>query len=232
MYSICIDQKNFKERNEQVPRMNKIYGQAKSVCIWIGEADDTSSLAFEFIRKKVLNLWEFDDLCKDPGMSSRWDALWRLMQRPWFSRRWVVQEIALANEGRLHCGKDPIDWHEFAVSLFVEVESGTHHLSTVMRRDQKFGNIHNFFSHVPELGAALLIDSTSNLFRSSKTGRKEHLLSLEYLVSKYTVFEATQPRDTIYALLAIASDTIPETAKFTLPQLRSNEEARKVPPAV
>ena len=58
----------------------------------------------------------------------------------WFSRRWVVQEIALAERGILFGGKDKIDWQGFAdaVSLFVEAESVTHKLSKVMRQDQKF----------------------------------------------------------------------------------------------
>jgi Heterokaryon incompatibility protein (HET) len=221
--AICINQNDMKERNEQVPKMNKIYGQARNVCIWVGEADDKSEMALEFIRTRVLSLWEFDDLCKNPEMSKSWDALVSLMRRPWFSRRWVVQEIALAKRGTLYCGKDSISWQDFAdaVSLFVEVESATHRLSEVMRRDEKFYNIPDFFGHVPELGAALLVDATSNLFRSGSNGKREPLLSLEYLVSKYSVFEATQPRDTIYALLAIAKDTIPQAKRSLSPLPRS-----------
>jgi hypothetical protein len=40
------------------------------------------------------------------------------------------------------------------------------------------------------------------------------LLSLEYLVSKFTTFESTVPHDTIYALLAIAKDTAPQAASM------------------
>ena len=57
-----------------------------------------------------------------------------------------------------------------------------------MRRDQQFYNIPEFFGHVPALGAALLVDATSNLFRNPRKGKKYPLLSLEYLVSKYSVF--------------------------------------------
>lgn len=54
--AICIDQRNTKERNEQVPNMDKIYGNAKSVCIWLGEGDVHSNLAMDFIKQKVLRL--------------------------------------------------------------------------------------------------------------------------------------------------------------------------------
>jgi hypothetical protein len=224
---ICINQDKTKERNEQVPKMNQIYGQAKNVCIWVGEPDETSHQAIEFIENKVLKLWDFDTLCEDTKMSEKWLAVSTLMKRPWFSRRWVVQEIALADRGILYCGKDKIDWQDFtdAVSLFVEAESVTHKLSNIMRQDKKFYQIPDFYGNVPALGAARLVDATSNLFRSSKNGKREHrdrILSLEYLVSKYTVFEAREPRDTIYALLAIARDTTPHAIQQDLPDALKN----------
>jgi hypothetical protein len=216
--AICIDQKNTEERNEQVPKMNRIYGNAKSVCIWLGEADDSSKMAMDFIKNQVLVLWEFDKLIENRNMSTQWAALITLMKRPWFSRRWVVQEIALSpSGGTLYCGKDNVPWQDFAdaVSLFVEVESATHRLSDVMRRDQLYDHIPDFFGDVPSLGAALLVDATSNLFRNSMTGERLPLSTLEYLVSRLSVFEATQPRDTIYALLAISKETTPRSIEVT-----------------
>jgi Heterokaryon incompatibility protein (HET) len=211
--AICINQKDTKERNEQVPRMDRIYGGAENVCIWLGEESADSKMAMDFIRERVLELWKFDQLIENRNLAKNWAALIRLMKRPWFSRRWVVQEIALSPRGgTLYCGKDSNSWQDFAdaVSLFVEVESATHRLSDVMKLDQSFGNIPNFFGDVSSLGAALLVDATSNLFRNSMTGERMPLSSLEFLVSRLSVFEATQPRDTIYALLAISKETTPQ----------------------
>ena len=224
--AICINQSNTRERNEQVPKMDQVYGRAEKVCIWLGEGNDESKMALDFIKSKVLSLWKFDELCEDLGMAHHWAALIRLMSRPWFSRRWVVQEIALTSKGTLQCGREVIDWHDFAdaVALFVEVESATHRLSEVMKREQTFNHIPDFFGHVPALGAALLVDATSNLFRSSKNGERKPLSSLEYLVSRLAVFEATQPRDTIYALLSIAKDTTPQAAPPKLPISASSAE--------
>lgn len=220
--AICINQESKPERNQQVPRMNQIYGQASNVLIWVGEDTPGSRRAMTFIREKVLKLWSFDKLCDDTDMGPEWKELSLLMKRRWFSRRWVVQEIALAERGILYCGKEWISWNDFAdaVSLFVEAEAVTHKLSEIMRKDHNFDQIQNFYGHVPALGAALLVDATSSLFRSSRTGvneRKERLLSLEYLVSRYTVFEASEPRDTIYALLAIAKDTTPQALQHEFP---------------
>ena len=225
--ALCIHQTNLVERNEQVPKMNLIYSQASCVLIWVGDreapTDDSigSDKVLDFISSRVLQIWKFDQLCDDLRAAKEWYGFINLMKRPWFSRRWVVQEIALARQARLHCGRKSIRWQDFAdaVSLFVEVESATHRLSEVMRRDQQFDNIPEFFGHVPALGAALLVEATSNLFRISRRGRKYPLLSLEYLVSKYSVFEASQARDTVYAMLSVAKDTAPRAMDPADPNL-------------
>jgi hypothetical protein len=67
-------------------------------------------MAFKFIQKEVLQLQNFDELCDSKEASKKWGALLDLMQRQWFSRRWVVQEIALAREAIIYCGADKIPW--------------------------------------------------------------------------------------------------------------------------
>ena len=209
--AVCINQFNTEERNEQVPKMNIVYGQAERVCIWIGDSYENSDQALEFIQSKMLILWHFDKLCENLKEASNWAALINIMKRPWFSRRWVIQEIALAKSATLYCGNRSIDWKDFAgaVSLFVEVESATYRLSEVMRRDQQYNNVPEFFGNVRALGAALLVNATSSLSRRSNSGPRKALLGLEHLISTYSAFRATQPRDTVYALLAISADTIP-----------------------
>jgi hypothetical protein len=107
-----------------------------------------------------------------------------------------------------------IPWQDFAdaVALFVEVKTATHRLSEVMKKDPTYYHIPDFFGDVRGLGATLLVEATSNLFRRTKNGKRAPLLSLEYLVSSLSVLEATNPRDTIFALLAISKDTSPKAA--------------------
>ena len=206
--AICINQNAPDEKNRQVPMMSMIYGRAKSVCIWLGEADEDSKLALDFISNEVLKLQHFDELCDDQKASPKWRAMLNLMKRPWFSRRWVVQEIALSNRAKIYCGEDNIPWKDFsdAVQLFVEVETATHRLSEVMRKDKQFYHVPGWFEYVSALGASVLVNATGTLFRVS---RDQPLLSLEYLVSNLSVFAASEPRDTIYSLLAVAKDAMP-----------------------
>ena len=102
----------------------------------------------------------------------------------------------------LQCGSEYIEWQAFAdaLYLFVVAETATHRLSEVMKKDPRFYHIPHMFGDVKGLGASLLVDATSNLFRRMKDGKREPLLSLEYLVSTLSVFEATEPRDTIFIL--------------------------------
>ncbi|MCJ1447875.1 MAG: hypothetical protein MMC23_008387 [Stictis urceolatum] len=224
--AICINQKDLVERNTQVPNMDRIYGNAKGVCVWLGNSDERSETALRFIEKEVLNMWEFDKLCTI-DKDQEWAALIELMTRPWFSRRWVIQEIALASNAKVYAGRSWIDWVQFAdaVSLFVEVESATRRLSGIMKKSPTFNNLPNFFGDVTSLGAARLVGATSNLFRPTKAGAREPLLTLEDLVSDFPVFESSEPRDIIYALLAIARDTIPYSPVPDSPLPRDPDEA-------
>jgi hypothetical protein len=136
--------------------MDEIYGNASRVCIWLREAEESSTIALKFINNEVLKLQNFDDLCERPETSPKWRALLELMQRDWFSRRWVVQEIALARSAVIYCGKDEISWNKFpvAVELFVGVETTTHRLSEVMKKDPKYYHVPGWFEYVSALGAA------------------------------------------------------------------------------
>jgi hypothetical protein len=93
----------------------------------------SSPPAFLYIK-----LRDFDSICNDKRYTGKWQALMMLMQRDWFSRRWIVQEITLASKARIYCGPDSLPWKKFAgaVELFAEVETTTHRLSEVMQKNE------------------------------------------------------------------------------------------------
>ncbi len=49
--AICIDQGNRAEKNVQVNMMADIYRTAKHVVVWLGKADEHTSIARDFIQK-------------------------------------------------------------------------------------------------------------------------------------------------------------------------------------
>ncbi|PMD37703.1 HET-domain-containing protein, partial [Hyaloscypha variabilis F] len=103
--AICIDQRNVKERSRQVSRMHQIYENADGVLVWLGEADEDSDLALDFIASKFRGRATESDFgslhSTQANTASRrahlWAAVYRLLQRPYFRRMWVVQEIAAAS---------------------------------------------------------------------------------------------------------------------------------------
>jgi hypothetical protein len=102
--AVCINQNNIKEKNEQVPLMNKIYRQAGRVAVFLGAESDNSQLVPEYID------WKGHEI--SPGVwsnSSERDrqakrAFDTMLQRSWFTRLWVIQEIALAAAVDVLCG--------------------------------------------------------------------------------------------------------------------------------
>jgi hypothetical protein len=144
--AICINQENNDERSSQVAMMSLVYAAATKACVWLGEDDVESTMAIKFIREDISQLKDFDSLCKDQQHAPKWRSLLMLMQRPWFSRRWVVQEIVLAKNALVYCGPDKIEWQELAIAveLFVEVETATHRLSELKKKDDKFSIIPNW----------------------------------------------------------------------------------------
>jgi Heterokaryon incompatibility protein (HET) len=204
--AICINQDDKNEKSHQIPMMGKIYGEATNVCIWLGEKADTSITALDHIRR-VLDLQNLDRLVSE-GRTADWAALSELMRRDWFSRRWVVQEIAFARSATVHCGSDSISWSDLAdaVALF---GSRAEEIADLFRGDKIFNHQVDFLGDVEALGANRLVRTISKLFRKSDDGKKlEPLLSLEALVSNLSAFNASKPHDIIYAVLSLANDTI------------------------
>lgn len=227
--AICInpDISQSDERNHQIPMMPSIYEDACRVCLWLGNASNDSDKAITFMERIMEDIWKLDQLCEDRMETENWAALLKLVMRPWFSRRWIIQEIALARNGLIYCGRRTISWRTFsdAVSLFVEVETATHRLSDVMKESALSNCTPDFFNHIADLSATLLIDTTNTFFRRLSNGKKDSILSLEYLVSKLSRFDTTHPSDAVYSLLAIAKNTNPSAATgrkqnpLTLPEL-------------
>ncbi|KAF2183789.1 hypothetical protein K469DRAFT_667475 [Zopfia rhizophila CBS 207.26] len=213
--AICINRKDKNEKSQQVPMTSEIYGSAEGVCVWLGEGDEDSKMALDFVQKEVVQLHDFDKLCNNHDTAPKWNAMFNLMKCPWFSHRWIVQEIALARVAQLYCGRRNIPCQDFAdaVQLFVQVESATHQLLEVMQIHDSFYHVPRWLEYVSDLGRSLLLDATGTLFHYSKSGTpgksdRQALLSPEYLLSKLSIFQASNTRD-IYALLTIAKDTNP-----------------------
>lgn len=203
--AICIDQSSDKEKNLQVPMMSQIYSEASSVRVWIGKEDEHGPRALA-LMKKIRFLKNYDQVVEKETRCREWVALTKLMGQTWFSRRWVVQEIALARCATLHCGEYTIPWAHFAeaVTLFEEMEP---RVRTKFRESKHYNQHPDFFGQVSAFSASKLVHVTNELVRTSEDGRiLVKQMSLESLISRLTSFEATKPHDVIYGVLSLAND--------------------------
>lgn len=110
---ICIRQDAGEERGFMMSILPDIFKHASSVVVWLGDEDESSRSVIDFVEK-VKDLENFDTLVKNDDTPRQWDSLVAFMRRPWFSRRWVFQEIILAREAIIYCGTQTIGWTDFS----------------------------------------------------------------------------------------------------------------------
>lgn len=210
--AICINQDDSLEKDHQVANMARIYRHARTVCVWLGGYAANSDLAFRHIRV-MLNLDDFDKLISNPDREivDAWDALFTLLRRRWFSRRWVVQEIALAKQAMVYCGTESASWNDFsmAVQLFATSAKA---INNLFKQSKNHDHDHGYLGSVSAIGAVRLVQIARNILKSSKNETPdkgpENLLTLEELVTSLTEFDSLNPRDSVYSVLALAKDVI------------------------
>ncbi|KAI6773008.1 hypothetical protein HG530_003966 [Fusarium avenaceum] len=204
---LSIKQKDVKEKTAQLGRMVDIYSNASQVCIWLGETDSRglSDDAMDFIPT-IMDFAMLERYARDKTQARKWYALGELMRDRWFSRRWVVQEMALAKDATVHCGDRAVRWSDFADAVSLLVSNQEMIKSLFDFSDWREGK--NTLGAVESFGAWILLESTSNLFRRKPNGEiKKPIKSIEYLVTSLKTFDTGDTRDLIYSLVSIASDT-------------------------
>jgi len=112
--ALCIDQNNIEEKNQQVPQMGRIYSGAQSVLVWLGPASskiDFAFDAFERVRKQFHDMQDGDVLTNPtvfinamPTGEEFEFSILDLLNREYWTRVWIVQELFLTTRGRVICG--------------------------------------------------------------------------------------------------------------------------------
>ncbi|CAD0094765.1 unnamed protein product [Aureobasidium vineae] len=205
--ALCIDQKNQEEKSLQISHMSIIFNSATHVRVWLGPKDEDSELAFKFVGN-CLASDEFDRAMRDPHVSKDIKALVSLMKRPWFSRRWIVQEIAVAKKATLHCGEKVLPWHEFA-DVISQLSTRLFEMKALFKKSPEFHNHADYLGDISELGAIRLVELTDDLFHKTEDNKiRDKNFSLEALVSTMSAFEASVAHDIVYAILWLSNDAV------------------------
>lgn len=122
--ALCINQNDIQERSDQVRMMGSVYDGAKEVIAWLGEEDDDTKIAMELVQSWATFMDmsnSFEGIEHQPmgaaaleriqrlvpmALDSRANsALLALAQKPYWVRAWVYQELSLANNVVIQCGR-------------------------------------------------------------------------------------------------------------------------------
>lgn len=132
--ALCINQEDKVERAREVSRMHTIYKQARCVVIWVGVERDGSDKAMDLIRSLSNSCKAGNDkllgnrLRQNSGLLGHgsWRALSQLLDRPFWNRLWVLQEIALGGtQSPILCGNKSVTWEELCNATY---SFGTHNI--------------------------------------------------------------------------------------------------------
>lgn len=122
---ICINQSDIEERNRQVASMGLIYEHASSVLIWLGEATPYAAIGMKILgyfahapRPEPHPVWQdYPSVVIQAGLLD-------IMNRSWFQRMWVIQEVGRSRSASLICGQYEVNWTStdcIAVQRFVKM---------------------------------------------------------------------------------------------------------------
>lgn len=130
--AICINQSDRDEKGSQIQFMGQIFERAASVYVWLGTTDVTENedimqstnleAPFQLLREKDWTEIEMGELVSrglPPLDSLFWATLGNILNRSWFTRLWVIQEVTLCRNSFtiLGCRAVPFLW--FLIASFV-----------------------------------------------------------------------------------------------------------------
>ncbi|PIG79914.1 hypothetical protein AARAC_010366, partial [Aspergillus arachidicola] len=203
--------------------MRAIYAHADRVIVWLGEAIEDGDKALKTIHR----LAEDQTYLQAQSAKTSNNACLKLLQREWFQRIWVLQEVGVARCISMMCGSVQINGHVFCEGL------GTLGYSLNLPR-----TIHPVVHLIK--GA---------LFRSSYEIDPRGTHTIGELLDMYHNHHATVMHDKVYALLGLSvedpdsidlkpnyrlpwNDVLKNTAIHVFPGVCSVETWPEVPVAV
>jgi hypothetical protein len=182
--AICINQADKEEQGQQVRQMGTIYQLAKGVLFWLGKATPEIIALMDALRQLQRTGAEWDFKQSVPGSRRLNDCrtgLRQLLGRQWFTRVWILQEVANAQKGTVCCGTWTIP-----ANIFAQAPS--------------------LMGVEPEPHCQAILDILPETSRSRSWWGRER--DLYMLLCEFQASKATDERDKIYALLGLSSNPL------------------------
>lgn len=189
---LCIDQAHHSEKNVQIPRMGDIYAQAACVTSWLGNHGET----VEALRVLVKISEEIDTECTPQyaWKSSESEQIHKAcdqlgFREPYWSRVWVIQEVACARNCIVACGDASVNFEDLLHKMEIVMESSVR-FDASADRDRRMKRI----------------KALADLKTSIQQGKTIKILEL---IKKTLFCQATRGQDRIYGLLGLARQLDP-----------------------
>ncbi|KAI1132443.1 heterokaryon incompatibility protein-domain-containing protein [Nemania abortiva] len=199
--AICINQEDNKEKSEQVSKMANIYSNAARVMIWLGEENCHTRTTIDYMTSILDPKAPSAQACDDYGIL----ALSRMMTQSYFSRRWTIQEVALANDVSVLCGDHQFRWDDFADAVDI-TRSRVQDVRVLMQKSPSYSACKGLLDDLESLRPIKLLDTFKDLFLRSGDGTIiSPRTSLETLIHEFRGWQTTDKRDVVYSLLGVAS---------------------------
>ena len=207
---LCSNRAESREVEDLSMLFSSIFSAAENVCVWLGEGTGSkqSKIRSADLEKNRMRSSAWEDESKESVIDSIRRSVATLtvstisqghldlLRRPWFTRRWVIQEVARARRCHIYYDGDSISWSEFAmwVSLIAYHNFPQNDLTSPSPDLHRWHAIKLFET----LGELSVPSSGDNI-------RTTPLASLEHLVTTFSDFEVSMPHDAVYALLSLAA---------------------------
>ncbi len=209
--AISINQKNDKEKSAQVQQMGNIYRAANLVLGWLGPSAEDSDLAMKalsYIGERNLEMPDgpaleerhrfFEEVLptndEDPEIAFPTAGVVSLLSRAWWRRVWVVQEVVLAKDVYVLCGRMNASFAALLLGFAALFELPLLNASLQGALSSRIQNILPVLRCDPRLVQAALLGHNQD---PQPLGRR--LLDVRGM-------GASDPRDYVFALLGMASD--------------------------
>lgn len=213
--ALCINQMDIEERNKQVKRMAFIYAEAGIVYAWVGGNIENGERIVELVNKMIEVMVTSPEALRDFQKDllhnfddSTWKATLELINRPYWNRLWIIQEILLANTSIILCfGQQEcsLSWW-FAAYYYIYDEimplsmSKIYEIFNADSTSKTLGSLQSFLKSATNLGRLMGL----HRFKYSDSGWPNLMTLLD--VGRYA--KQTDNRDKIYALLGLAGTEI------------------------
>lgn len=189
--AICINQQDDREKTEQVRRMDETYSSAQMVSLWLGLVPIPKPALFqdllppqeEFSNGRVVT-FEYESF-------DWYDHLDELLNRPYWSRFWVIQEFLRAREIHYYCSDHITDASHLYEML--TSETGTFGTSAFLNDDYDRTSDAAAKQYA---GASLILARNADMFPELGS-------SLYNLLIRHRRAQCKDRRDRVFALLSL-----------------------------